>query len=373
MIYLDNAATTRPDGEILLKNKDLYEDNFYNPSALYRGGLDAKARIENARQKILTYFPKDADVVFTSCGSEADDTAVFSYCRRGNFVTTKGEHSAVYESFRSLKARGADVRFADLNSDGSVNEESLLSLIDDNTSFVSVVHVNNETGAINDVNAISEAVKTKNPSLVFHSDGVQAFGKIPYSLGRFVDLYSISAHKIGGVKGVGALIKRKKLTLTPLIYGGGQEYGLRSGTENVFGISVFGDCAEKKRENLRENYIKIKDLKRKFLDEIKPCKAIKLISNENCSPYVVSVSAIGLRGEVVEHMLEEFGVIVGTGSACSSRNRYSRVLTACGYDNATLDGALRISFCAENTEEEVVFAAQKLISCVNKLKGVMKV
>ena len=370
MIYLDNAATTRPDAEILLKNKDIYCETFFNPSALYRGGLDAKKRIETAREQIAAYFPKDCEVVFTSCGSEADDTAILSFCKHGNFVTTAGEHSAVYETFKALSARGADVRFAKLNKNGSVDESSLLSLIDDKTSFVSVVHVNNETGAINDINALSEKVKAINSSVVFHSDGVQAFGKIPFSLGKCVDLYSISAHKIGGVKGVGALIKRKKLNLSPLIYGGGQENGLRSGTENVFGIAVFGDAAEKKGKTLRENYETARKKRDLFLSLIKS-DDIKTITSGNSSPYVISLSAVGLRGEVILHMLEEKGIIVGTGSACSSRNRYSRVLTACGYDKAVLDGALRISSAAETTEEELRICAENLLADVKKLKGVM--
>ena len=370
MIYLDNAATTRPDAEILLKNKDIYGENFFNPSALYRGGLDAKKRIETAREQIAAYFPKDYEIVFTSCGSEADDTAILSFCKRGNFVTTAGEHSAVYQTFKALKARGADVRFAELNENGSVNESNLLSLIDDKTTFVSVVHVNNETGAINDINTLAEKIKALNPSVIFHSDGVQAFGKIPFSLGKCVDLYSISAHKIGGVKGVGALIKRKKLNLTPLIYGGGQESGLRSGTENVFGIAVFGDAAEKKRKNLKDNYEIAKNNKSLFLSLIKD-DDLKIITSRNSSPYIVSLSAVGLRGEVILHMLEEKGVIVGTGSACSSRNRYSRVLAACGYDKAVLDGALRISTTAETTEEELRICAEDLLGCVKKLKGVM--
>lgn len=370
MIYLDNAATTRPDAEMLLKNKDIYSENFFNPSALYRGGLDAKKRIETARGQIAAYFPKDCEIIFTSCGSEADDTAILSFCKRGNFVTTAGEHSAVYETFKALKARGADVRFAELNENGSVNEGNLLSLIDDKTSFVSVVHVNNETGAINDINNLSEKIKALNSSVIFHSDGVQAFGKIPFSLGKCVDLYSISAHKIGGVKGVGALIKRKKLNLTPLIYGGGQESGFRSGTENVFGIAVFGDSAEKKRRNLKENFEIAQKNQQLFLNLIKD-EDLKIITSGNSSPYIVSISAVGLRGEVILHMLEEKNIIVGTGSACSSRNRYSRVLTACGYDKAVLDGAIRVSTTAETTEEELRICAENLLGCVKKLKGVM--
>lgn len=370
MIYFDNAATTRPDGKILSKNADLYNENFFNPSALYRGGLDVKARIENAREKINAYFNKNYEVIFTSCGSEADNMVILPYARRGNIVTTAGEHSAVYETFKALKSRGSDVRFAPTDKCGRVIKEKLLELIDEKTSLVTIVHVNNETGGINDVNELAKAVKAKSASVVFHSDGVQAFGKLPYRIDSSVDAYSISAHKINGVKGVGALVKKKTLTLPPLIYGGGQEFNLRSGTENAFGIAVFGDAAEEKRLKIQDNYLKISEIKNKFVNSLNQ-NDIMIISDENCSPYVVSLSATGLRGEVVQHMLEEFGIIVGTGSACSSRHRHSRVLQECGYNDKILDGALRVSFCSSTTEREALLCAEKLNECVKKLKGVM--
>lgn len=370
MIYLDNAATTKPDKEILEKAVKYYDENFYNPSALYRGGLDVKKVISEVKSEILKGFPFMEDVVFVSCGSEADNTAIFSFARRGNAVTTSGEHSAVYESFNELKKRGVEPRYAKLNKDGSVNAENLLSLIDDKTTFVSVVHVNNETGAINDVNYIAEEAKKKNPSLIFHSDGVQAFGKIPFKANSKIDLYSVSAHKIGGLKGMGALVKKKNLVMTPLIFGGGQENGERSGTENVLGIVDFGMAVKKHNDDILKNLEKTQKLKGIFLDNLDK-RFIEVLSGDNASPYVISLSAKGLRGEVIMHMLEEFGVIIGTGSACSSRQRHSRVLKNCGYGANVLDGALRISLSDETTEEEIVYACEKLNVCVKKLKGVM--
>jgi len=370
MIYLDNAATTKPLGEAIdfasVYNKDCY----FNPSALYRGGLDAAKAVSDARAVILKYFGNAFDIIFTSCGSEADNTAIFGSARHGNYITTLGEHSAVYESFQELKNRGGDVKYAQLNKNGSVNIESLLSLVDDKTSFVSVVHVNNETGAINDINAIAKAVKEKNPRVVFHSDGVQAFGKLPYKISEDIDLYSVSAHKIGGLKGTGALIRKKTVHLFPLIFGGGQETGLRSGTENVFGITVFGYAAKKRFETLNEDYKRIGDLKKLFLSKL--CLSnFTVISDENTSNYILSLSAARLRGEVLQHMLDDYGIIIGTGSACSSRHRHSRILTECGYLSEILDGALRVSFCSYTTEDEVIEAAAKLDECVKKLKKVM--
>ncbi|MDE6677282.1 MAG: aminotransferase class V-fold PLP-dependent enzyme, partial [Clostridia bacterium] len=245
MIYLDNAATTRPNSGAVSRANEFITENYYNPSARYRGGDEAARALKAARRAMLAPVAGDEfDLIFTSGGTEADNHAVFSSARRGNAVTTAGEHAAVYESFVQLKSRGVEPRFAPLNQDGSVNEDALLELVDEKTSFVSVVHVNNETGAVNDIFSLARRVKEKNPRVVFHSDGVQAYGKIPVRLTDDIDLYSISAHKIGALKGTGALIKRKKCSLLPLIYGGGQEGALRSGTENTFGIACFRFAAE---------------------------------------------------------------------------------------------------------------------------------
>ena len=213
MIYLDNAATTKPDEECLkLAEKYLYEE-FYNPSALYREGYGIQLEVRQARENILALIAdkENFELIFTSCGTEADNAAIFGAGRKGNVVTTMGEHSAVFSAVNELKQRGIEVRFASLNADGNVNTEHLLSLVDEKTSLVSVIHVNNETGAVNDIAAISKAVKSKNKFTAFHSDGVQAFGKIPFRLTKDIDFYAISAHKIGGIKGCGALIKRKTL------------------------------------------------------------------------------------------------------------------------------------------------------------------
>ena len=371
MIYLDNAATTKPIQSIIENNAYLYSDLFFNPSSMYGKGIETKKVIDIARSSILKKLPQNYDLVFTSCGTEADNTAIFSSAKRGNVITTLGEHSAVYECFNELKKRGFDVRFAPVNKDGSVNKEGLLALIDSKTTFVSIVHVNNETGAINDINALSTKIKSINPNVIFHSDGIQAFGKIPYTLSDSVDLYSVSAHKIGATKGVGALIKKKKINLSPLLLGGGQESGIRSGTENVFGIKVFADATDKAFSSLRENFEKLKKIKELALQKLDK-ELIETISPSSGSPYILTLSASKLRGEVIMHMLEEFGVIIGTGSACSSKNPHSRILKACGYDNSILDGVIRLSFCSQTTEDEVIFAIEKLNECVKRLKGIMK-
>ena len=219
---------------------------------------------------------------------------------------------------------------------------------------------------------MAKLCKQKNPSIIFHSDGVQAFGKIPTRLSDYVDLYSVSAHKIGGIKGVGALIKNKKLkNLKPLIVGGGQEFGLRSGTENVFGIKVFELATIDKISNISANFEYVKQLKSTFCDKLNK-ENLVIISDENSSPYVLSFSAKGLRGEVLLHMLETDGVIVGTGSACSSKKPHSRVLKCAGYDALVLDGVIRISFSPETSKDDVILASQKINECVNKLTKAMK-
>ena len=374
MIYLDNAATTKPDKEFLAKAERYNQENFFNPSALYRGGLSNAKDIKDAKNVILNCLgasPLDYEVVFTSGGTESDNAAIFCSVKRGVFVTDKGEHSAVYRCFKELKNRGFDVNFISLNKDGSVNTEELYDFVAKNkTDFVSIVHVNNETGAINDVNAISSELKRINPDIVFHTDGVQSFGKIPYSLSKNVDFYSLSAHKINGLKGVGALIKKRKIPFSPFIFGGGQENDMRSGTENVFGIKVLEFAAKKKYENIRENYSKVlefNDYLRKNVD----LNNIKIISSEKGSPYILSLSAEGLKGEVVMHALETEGIIVGNGSACSSRARFSRVLEACGYNEKVLDGVIRVSFSSENTMEEIKVFTENLNRTVKKYKGIM--
>ena len=374
MIYLDNAATTKPDEECLrLAEKYLYGE-FFNPSALYTGGYNLQREIKSARENILSLIAdkENFELTFTSCGTEADNTAIFGAGRRGNVVTTSGEHSAVFSAVNELKQRGIEVRFADLNPDGSVNKEHLLSLVDDKTSLVSVIHVSNETGAINDIASISKAVKAKNKFTLFHSDGVQAFGKIPFKLTKDVDLYSISAHKIGGIKGCGALIKRKNLIIKPLIYGGGQERGLRSGTENVFGIKNFEFAAIKKYSKIKEDYKSAQAL-HGLLWEGLDKSLFQRISGGNCSPYILCVGVDGVRGETILHEADDRGLIIGTGSACSSneKNRYSRTILACGVGESLADGILRLSLSSETTQDEVVQAAKILNEVVANRKKIM--
>lgn len=372
MIYFDNAATAKPNDKALARASAFLSENYYNPSALYKEGFALQTEIKSAREKILSFVadPHVFELIFTSGGTESDNTAIFGYARRGNAVTTAGEHSAVTESFKELKNRNlAETRIAPLKSCGRVDEEALLSLVDDKTSFVSVMHVNNETGAINDVVRLARLVKQKNPRVVFHCDGVQGYGKIPFRLTPDIDLYSISAHKIGGVKGIGGLIRKKTLAFHPFVFGGGQESGKRSGTENVYAIKVFEYAAEEKFRTLSDDYKRLSEYKA-LLCELLDKEIFRVLSGDRSSPYITSVSACGLRGEVLLHVLDDRGVIVGTGSACStnSKTRFSRVILACGHDEKTADGVLRLSFSPETTLKEIEQGAFVLNEAANELK-----
>lgn len=376
MIYLDNAATTKPSVSAFERATEYVTEKFHNPSGMYNEGFALQGELKKARSVLLSKLADESafELIFTSCGTESDNQAIFSFAKRGNAVTTEGEHSAVTAAVTELKNRGIiEARFAPLQKDGRVDVNALLAMVDEKTSFVSVMHVNNEIGAINDVNAIAKLVKQKNPRVIFHCDGVQAYGKIPYKLSKDVDLYAVSAHKIGGLKGVGALIKRKSLQLPPYIYGGGQEAGRRSGTENVFGIMQFRYAVEEKFSTLKTDYERLKGYREQLWGALDKEVYIRLSSEEG-TPYILSVSACGLRGEILLHMANDKGLIVGTGSACSSnaKHRYSKVILACGYDEKTADGVLRLSFSPQTTEEEILQAAAILNEIGRDLAKKMK-
>ena len=373
MIYLDNAATTRPSKAAIEGATRAFEPMYFNPSALYAGGLQAHREIEKAREELLSLIAGGGnyDLIFTSCGTEADNQALFSAVRRGNLVISAGEHAAVYEAAKELKNRGIELRIAPLKRDGSVNEEEMLGLVDSNTALVSIIHVNNETGAINQITELAKKVKEKSPRTLFMSDGVQAFGKIPVRLSKDIDFYTVSAHKVGGLKGTGGLLYKKGIKVSPYIWGGGQERGLRSGTENVLGILAFAAAAKEKCAALNEDGVRIKT----YREQLFACLDSELfvrLSPEDGTPYILTVAAKNLRGETLLRMCSDRGLYLGTGSACSSKKPYSRVIEACGYEKELLNGVLRVSFSPETTEEEIEKAAQAINSAAGELKERVK-
>lgn len=373
MIYLDNAATTRPLKAATEEAGRALDSLYFNPSASYAGGIQTHREIENARAELLSYLGggEEFELIFTASGTEADNQAVFGGAKRGNFVLTGGEHAAVYECAKELKNRNLEVRVAPLLGDGRVDSEALLRLVDERTALVSVIHVNNETGAINPVTELAERVKHKNSRTLFMSDGVQAFGKIPFRLTKNIDFYTVSAHKIGALKGTGALIARKSVKIAPYLYGGGQEEGKRSGTENVFGILAFASAARKKFSSLKADGERILGYREKLFALLDKT-LFERISPPSGSPYILTVAARGLMGETLVRMLSDNGVFAGKGSACSSKKPYSRVIEACGVKKELLSGVLRLSFSPENTEEEIVAAAGIINATAKELYGRIK-
>ncbi len=371
MIYLDNASTTKVYDSAIDAMKDVYADSFFNPSSTYSQGISIKRKIDEARTQIAKIFNcSPNELYFTSCATEANNWALnsgFKNKTNGNLIISAGEHACVYECAKNLKSLGYDIRIASLNEDGTVNFEHLLSLIDDKTSLVSVIHVSNETGAINDLEKISKAIKKKNPKVLFHSDGVQAFLKTPTDVKRLgVDLYSISGHKIGAPKGIGALFVSSSVSIKPFIFGGGQERGLRSGTENVAGIIALAQATKEFSASSSDCHKK-HEYAIEFLRQI-PDVTI-LSERANKSNYIITFSAKGTKAEIIQTMCCADGVLIGRGSACSSKKSGNRVLSEMKLTQKEIDGALRISFCPQTSYEDIKTGLTILSNNINKLRG----
>ena len=351
MIYLDNAATTAMYPECLDSFKKYGVEKFFNPSAVYAPSVEVSRVLKEARREILSALhAPDGTVVFTASGSEADNLALFGSRKPkgGKIVTTAGEHSAVINSAAELSARGYEVVYAPLLPDGKVNIEEFEKLLDESVCLVSVMHVNNETGAVNDLKAVSKLVRRLSPSAIFHSDGVQGFLNVETNLKDMdVDLYSMSAHKIHGPKGVGAKKKKKGIRVLPIVFGGGQEYGIRSATENVPGIDAFRVAVEIGRKNFAAAKEHKKQILSYLREEIGKMDDVILVSNPD-SPHVLTVTFKDVRGEVLMHALESHGIFVGIGSACSSKKGVSRFKDLLGLDKGYDEGIVRISV-SENT------------------------
>ena len=359
MIYLDNAATTALDEKCFDIIKEYNIDKFYNPSALYRKAMESANSIKRTRNVIAKSLGvKGEEIIFTASGSEADNIALMCSIRakNGKIIVGSSEHSAIYNTALELKVRGYDVVFAPCDSCGRTDLTQLEKLLDNTVVLVSIMHVCNETGALNDLAAISKMVKAKAPRAVFHSDGVQAYGKIPVNLKSLgVDLYSISGHKIHAPKGIGALYCRSGLYLKTFIFGGGQENNVRSATENLPSIMALGYVVENNFANIAANYTKVKELRDYLYDSLNSAfENIKVNTDlKNSSPYVFSFALNSARGEVLVHCLEDKGVIVGTGSACNSQKSTKRIPAALGINDDYAQGMIRVSFNEKNTKEDV--------------------
>ena len=373
MIYLDNAATTKMYDEALRVLTEANEKRWFNASALYKEASEESKTIRRARETLLGALKAgDGELYFLSGGTEADNTALF--CTRkakgSRVIVSEGEHDAVINPAKVLKEQGYDVVFAPIKSDGGVDEEKFAALLTPDVSIVSVMHVSNETGAVNDIAKLSAMTRRAAPKAVFHSDGVQAFGKIKVNLRSLgADLYTVSGHKIHGPKGIGALYVAKGAPVKPLVFGGGQEKGFRSGTENGPAIEAFAAAAERTMRNFEEDCSK----KRRYLEYLREglengVPDVKIITDtERSAPHILTVAFGGVRGEVLLHALEERGILVGVGSACSS-HRESRFKSLLGLDEAHRDGIVRFSVSAFNDFLEVATVVRETADAVARLK-----
>lgn len=365
MIYFDNAATTKPILKIEEILKEYINNGWYNPSALYSNSADVFKSLDDTRKKVMSAVGGyNGDVVFTSGGTESNNIAIIgSYTPKkvNHYITTHFEHPAVYKAFKRLEDIGQEVSFVKPNDKGIIEKKDIIDEIKDNTALVSVMHVNNETGALNDINGIASSVKAKNKNILFHSDGVQGFLKTEFNISENIDYYSISSHKVGGLKGCGALYLKKGIKSKPINFGGGQEKGIRPGTENTFGIKVF-DMAIDLFSKDRDKIFDLREKTIKGLCEIDDVMINSPTEKESFSPYIINVSILGVRGETLLHALEAKGILIGIGSACSSKSRTNRVHDALNLSSERGESAIRISFSNDNDIEQV----DKLIKAINQ-------
>jgi cysteine desulfurase len=376
-IYLDNSATTKPYDKVIEYINYINSNIYGNPSSLHTKGIEAEKLIKKARESIaLSLKVSEKEVIFTSGGTESNNLAIQGFLeanpRKGkHLITTKIEHPSVLEVYKHLSQKGYEVDFLEVDTEGIIQLEKLKSLIRSDTALISIIYINNETGAIQKLEEVIPIIKALNKEVVIHVDGVQAYGKIdisPKKLG--IDLLAISSHKIHGPKGVGALYANKNIKLKPILLGGGQEALLRSGTENVSGICGFGLAAEIINKDLELKLSNVKKIKSFFLNNlINYVENYDIISSDTALPYILNIAFEGLRAEVLLHHLEEKNIFVSTGSACSSRkNVYSHVLSALGLDPRKIEGAIRFSFSANNTEDDISETLKALKEIVPKIK-----
>jgi len=383
MYYLDNSATTIPHPEVITEIQNLYATCFGNPSSVHPAGQEAERVLNEARKILSAIFNVPlAGIVFCGSGTESDNLAI-----KGCFVKQKRkesriiisplEHAAVTRSCEWLENNNlatVDVVNIDRKT-GQVDLQHLADLITGDTRMVSIQHVNSETGAIQNLNEIAKTVKNKNAGILIHSDGVQAFTRIPVNLNELgVDLYSISAHKFHGVKGSGALILNKKQDLEPLIHGGGQEHGFRSGTENIVGVSAMAKAAEIAVGDLVKNRQKVNDFASQCKQSIREHFPDCQISEPSLSiPHIISLYIPGVLGEVLLHHLADREIYVSTGSACNAGSKkLSPVLSAMGYSQERIKGTIRISLAASEIPIDQSLFFNKFNNAVIELRKILE-
>ncbi|WP_019228485.1 cysteine desulfurase family protein [Sedimentibacter sp. B4] len=379
-VYLDNSATTRVRQEVMDEVTDVNINCYGNPSSIHRMGLKTEKRIEEARKYVAKIInAKKDEIFFTGGGTEGNNIALLGHLSgiegKNNVVTTSIEHPSVYNVLKHFKDN-VEIRYLETDNFGRVNLEQLNDLIDENTLLVSIMHVNNELGIVQNLSEICKITKNKNKNTKIHIDAVQSYGKIKIDTNKIpADTISFSSHKIHGPKGVGGLYIRSGVKINPIIFGGGQEKNIRPGTENTPGIVGFGKACQLVYENFEEEITKLRNLKnlyaKRLTEEIKDMKINSTLSDDG-APHILNVSFKNVRGEVLVHFLEMKGVYVSTGSACSSRSKSNRILEAIRLDPDYVDGTIRISLGHFNNEDEVEYVVENIKQSVEEIRKIMK-
>lgn len=377
-VYLDNSATTRCSERAKdLMVKVLMED-YGNPSSLHMKGVEAENYIKEAKKKIAKTLKVDEkEILFTSGGTESNNTALIGAAlankRAGNhIITTSIEHASVSAVTGYLEELGFRVTYLKVDADGIISLDELREAVCEDTILVSMMMVNNEIGAVEPIEEAIKVIKEKNPNTLVHVDAIQAYGKyriFPKKLG--IDMLSVSGHKIHAPKGTGFLFIKDKTKVKPLIYGGGQQKGMRSGTENVPGVAALGEAAEEIYENFEEKIDHLYQIKQRFVEGVLKIEGVSVNgkTDRDSAPQIVSVSIDGVRSEVMLHTLEDRKIYVSAGSACSSNKpSVSHTLASIGLKNNLLDSTIRFSFSVHTTEEEIDYALEVMNEVVPKLR-----
>lgn len=380
--YLDNAATTVVLEPVRQRMAVVFEEEYGNPSSKHSKGLQAEKQVNEAKKLIAaTLKCEPKEIVFTSGGTESNNQALigtaYANQRIGkHIITTRIEHASVHEPLAFLEEQGFSVTYLPVDENGLVSEEDLTEAITPETILISLIYVNNEIGSVQPLKQLIQAAKAKKDDVIVHVDAIQAYGKYSiYPKRMGIDLLSVSAHKIHGPKGAGFLYIREKTKTRPIIFGGGQQKGMRSGTENVPGIAGMAEAAKIMYDNLDEHVEKLYGLKELFINQLQKetedivVNGIKGLELKQTAPHIVSVSFRGIRSEVLLHALAKEGIYVSSGSACSSNHpELSGTLRAIGVEEDLLDATLRFSFSIETTEEEIMYA----VSAIKKQLPVLR-
>jgi len=382
-VYLDNAATTPVKEEVVKAVVRALEKEYGNPSSLHSKGVEVEKSIKAIRKSIAKALGcLDQEIYFTSGGTEANNIAIRGIVeankRAGNhIITTKIEHPSVLNTFKELEAKGYEVTYLNVDAEGFIALEELSDCIKANTILVSIMQVNNEVGSIQPIEEIAKLIKQKNKQVLFHVDAIQSFGKLKLKVEDLqVDSLSISGHKIHAPKGIGALYVKKDTKIIPIITGGGQEMGLRVGTENVPGIYGLGEAVQLIMQDQQSYINKLNENKRYFLKILKEkVRDVNILSpiKDSFAPHIISVAFMGVKSEVLLHSLEQEGVYVSSGSACSSKKKgFSHVLTAMKLKEAVIDSTIRFSVSDATTAKELDYAVEKINHQVTMLRKIMK-